>query len=175
MASQLPVEGFSRQNFETPFLNLRGMVFSKGVKMQIKNSKTGGIISWMLFFLMILTSCQGLQTTVEAQDRIPLLEGGPHTGTWESNDVSLEYQYIAQEGAFKLNIGGSAERKYDQLSVWIKFLDAQGKVLETKSVFNSGFRVELSRDKGAIEKTFDIPAGSTQFAFQSMLKERLGR
>jgi hypothetical protein len=70
---------------------------------------------------MVLANCQGLQTTVAAQDRIPLLQAGPRTGSWESNDVSLEYQYVAQQGTFKLNIGGEAKRKYDQLSVWIKF------------------------------------------------------
>ena len=143
--------------------------------MQLKNSIAGGIIRCLVFFSMVLATCQGLQTTVAAQDRIPLLQGGPHTGSWESSDVILEYQYVAQEGSFKLNIGGEAKRKYDQLSVWIKFFDAQGKVLETKSVFNSGFRMELSRGKNAIEKTFEIPTGSTQFAFQSMLKDRLGR
>jgi len=145
------------------------------MKMQLKNSRTGGIISCLLFFSVVLANCQGLQTTVAAQDRIPLLQGGPHTGSWESNDVSWEYQYVAQEGTFKLNIGGEAKRKYDQLSVWIKFLDEQGKVLETKSVFNSGFRMKLSKGKDAIEKTFEIPEGSTQFAFQSMLKDHLGR
>jgi hypothetical protein len=145
------------------------------MKVQLKNSGTGGIIRCLIFFSMVLVSCQGLQTTVAARDRIPLLQGGPHAGSWESNDVSLEYQYVAQEGTFKLSIGGEAKRKYDQLSVWIKFLDEQGKVLETKSVFNSGFRMELSRGKDAIEKTFGIPIGSTQFAFQSMLKDRLGR
>ena len=143
--------------------------------MQLKNSTAGGIIRCLLFFSMVLAACQGLPTTVAAQDRIPLLQGGPHTGAWESNDVSLEYQYVAQEGTFKLNIGGEAKRKYDQLSVWIKFFDEQGKVLETKSVFNSGFRMKLSRGKDAIEKTFEIPKSSTQFAFQSMLKERIGR
>ena len=124
---------------------------------------------------MVLAPFQGLQTTVAAQDHIPLLQGGPHTGSWESYDVSLEYQYIAQQGTFKLNIGGEAKRKYDQLSVWIKFFDAQGKVLATETVFNSGFRMQLSKGKDAIEKTFEIPTGSTQFAFQSMLKERVGR
>ena len=143
--------------------------------MLLKNSMAGGIIRCLLFFSMVLATWLCLNSTVAAQDRIVLLQGGPHTGSWGSNDVSLEYQYVAQAGTFKLNIGGEAKRKYDQLTVWIKFLDAQGKVLETKSVFNSGFRMELSRGKNAIEKTFEIPTGSTQFAFQSMLKERLGR
>ena len=122
-----------------------------------------------------MVTWQGLQTTVAAQDRIALLLGGPHAGSWESSDVLLEYEYVARQNTFKLNIGGKAKRGYDQLSVWIKFFDAQGKVLKTKSVFNSGFRRKLSRDKGGIEKTFEIPISSTQFAFQSMLKIREGR
>jgi hypothetical protein len=143
--------------------------------MRLKNYRTGRLIRCLLFFSMVLATWLCFHSTVAAQDRIPLLQGGPHTGSWESNDVSLEYQYIAQEGTFKLNIGGEAKRKYDQLSVWIKFFDAQGKALETKSVFNSGFRRGLSRGKDAIEKTFELPTGSAQFAFQSTLKDRLGR
>jgi hypothetical protein len=143
--------------------------------MQLKNSLTPRIIRCLLFFLMLLATCQGLQTTVAAQDLIPLQQGGPHAGSWESSDVFLEYQYVAQQSTFKINIGAKAKRGYDQLSVWIKFFDAQRKVLKTKSVFNSGFRQKLSRDKGGIEKTFEIPINSTQFAFQSMLKIREGR
>lgn len=143
--------------------------------MQLKNSRAAGIISCLVFFSMVLANCQGLQTTVAAQDRIPLLQGGPHAGSWESSDVVLEYQYVAQEGTFKLNIGGNAKQKYDQLSVWIIFIDDQGKLLETKSVFDSGYRMQLSKGKDAIEKSFEIPLNSTQFAFQSMLKIREGR
>ena len=108
--------------------------------MQLKNFIAGGIIGCLLFFSMVLAICQGLQTKFAAQDRIPLLQGGPNTGSWESSDVSLGYQYVAQPGSFKLNIGGSAKRGYDQLSVWIIFFDKHGKVLEQKSVYNSGFR-----------------------------------
>ena len=143
--------------------------------MQLKNFLAERIIRCLLFFSMVLVTCQSLQTTVAAKDLIPLQKGGPHTGSWESSDVFLEYQYVSQQNTFKLNIGGKAKRKYDQLSVWIKFFDAQGKVLEKKSVFNSGFRQKLPRGKDLIEKTFEIPINSTQFAFHSMLKERLGR
>ena len=143
--------------------------------MQLKNPQAERIIRCLLFFSMVLATCQGLQATVAAQNLIPLQQGGPHAGSWESGDVSLEYQYVAQQDTFKLNIGGKAKRGYDQLSVWIKFFDAQGKVLETKTVFNSGFRQKLLRPKGGIEKTFEIPPSSTQFAFQSMLKLREGR
>ena len=143
--------------------------------MQSKNSLAGRIIRSLVFFSMVWVTWQVLQTTVAAQDLIALQQGGPHAGSWESSDVFLEYQYVAQQSTFKLNIGGKAKRGYDQLSVWIKFFDAQGKVLKTKSVFNSGFREKLPGGKGGIEKTFEIPISSTQFAFQSMLKIRQGR
>jgi len=143
--------------------------------MQLKNSLAERIIRCLLFFLMVLATCQGLQTAVAAQDLIPLQQGGPHAGSWESSDVFLQYQYVAQQSTFKINIGGKAKRGYDQLSVWIKFFDAQGKVIEKKSVFNSGFRQKLFRGKDRIEKTFEIPISSTQFAFHSMLMDRQGR
>ena len=143
--------------------------------MQSKNSIAGGIIRCLLFFSIVLVICQGLQTTAAARDLIPIRQGGPHTGSWESSDVLLDYQYVVEQGTFKLNIGGKAKRGYDQLSVWIKFVDPQGKVLEKKSVYNSGFRRKLLRDKGRIEKTFEIPTSSTQFTFHSMLMERTGK
>jgi hypothetical protein len=143
--------------------------------MKLKNSLAVGVIRCLLFFSMVLGTSQGLQSTVAAQNLIPLQQGGPHAGSWESSDVSLEYQYVAQQNSFKLNIGGKAKRGYDQLSVWIKFFDEQGKVLETKNVYNSGFRQKFSRGKGGIEKTFEIPINSTQFAFQSRLKIREGK
>jgi hypothetical protein len=145
------------------------------IKKQLKNSLAEKIIRCLLFFSIMLVTYQGLQTTVAAQDFIPLKQGGPHAGSWESSDVFLQYQYVAQQNTLKLNIGGKAKRGYDQLSLWIKFFDAQGKVLEKKSLFNSGFRQKLFRGKDRIEKTFEIPTSSTQFAFHSMLMIRQGR
>ena len=143
--------------------------------MQFKNSKAKEIIRWLVFFLMVLITCQGLQTAVAARDLFPLQQGGPHTGAWESSDVVVDFKYVAQQGSFKLDIGGKAKRGYDQLSVWIKFTDAQGKVLEKKSVYNSGFRQKLLRAQGRIEKTYEIPPNTTQFTFHSMLQLRQGR
>ena len=143
--------------------------------MQLKTTIAGEIIRCLLFFSMVLVIWQVLQTTVAAQELIPIREGAPHAGSWESSDVLLDYQYVAEQGTFKLNIGGKAKQGYDQLSVWIKFVNPQGKVLEKKSVYNSGFRQKLLRAQGRIKKTFEIPTGSTQFTFHSMLMARKGR
>jgi len=132
------------------------------------------LIGFLVICLIVLSACVGTQTMVAPQDSTSLVQGGPHTGSWESNDVNLNYQYVYQPGTLKLNFGGSAKRGYDQLLIWITFFDAQGKLLETKSVFSSGFRQNFSKGRGSNEKTFEIPMDSTQFSFKSMLKVRTG-
>jgi hypothetical protein len=132
-------------------------------------------ILWVAFQF----SCVGPgQMTVPPERRIPLVKDTPQQGSWESSDVALQYQYVEQNGAIQLSITGQAKRGYDQLVVWVNLVDAQGKILETKSIFNSGYRTERSYgkpQKGTIEKTLEIPPGSTAIAFESMLKTRRSR
>ena len=142
--------------------------------MELKNFIGEELIGFLVLFSIVLSACVGTQTMVAPQDSISIVQGGPHTGSWESNDVNLNYQYVYQPGTLKLNFGGSAKRGYDQLSIWITFFDAQGKLLETKSIFNSGFRQKFSPGRDSNEKIFEIPMDSTQFSFKSMLKARTG-
>jgi hypothetical protein len=116
--------------------------------------------------------------TVAPEKRIPLIKDTPHKGSWESSDVTLEYQYVEQNDVIQLSVAGEAKRGYDQLMVWVKFVDAEGKILETKSIYNSGFRSGSSGErprKGRIEKTFEMPPGTTDIAFQSSLQPRTSR
>ena len=132
-------------------------------------------ILWIAF----QSSCAGPgQMTVAPERRIPLIEDTPQKGSWESNDVALQYQYVDQAGVIQLTVTGSAKRGYDQLMVWVEFVDAGGKILKTESIYNSGFRTGSSGGKphkGRIEKTFDMPPGTTYIAFQSSLQPRRGR
>ena len=118
------------------------------------------------------------QMTVAPERRIPLFKDTLQQGSWESSDVALNYQYVEQPGVIQLSVTGKAKRGYDQLSVWVLFVDAQGKVLETKSIYNSGYRTRESgtgRHKGTIEKTFEMPLATTHIAFQSSLQPRTGK
>jgi hypothetical protein len=115
---------------------------------------------------------------VAPERRIPLFESTPNAGSWESSDVALEYQYVKQTDVIQLSVTGKAKRGYDQLNVWVLFVDAEGKVLEKQSIYNSGFRSGTSRTKphkGTIEKTFEMPLETTHIAFQSLLQPRRGR
>ena len=118
------------------------------------------------------------QMAVAPERRIPLFESTPHEGSWESNDVALEYQYVKQTNVIQLSITGKAKRGFDQLDVWVLFVDADGKVLEKGTIYNSGFRSGTSKHrphKGKIERTFDMPLETTHIAFQSSWQPRLGR
>ena len=132
-------------------------------------------ILWIAFQF----SCVGPdQITIAPERLIPLVKDTPQQGFWESNDVALEYQYVEQNGAIQLSVTGQAKRGYDQLVVWVNLVDAQGKILETKNIFNSGYRSERSYgkpEKGTIEKTLEIPPGTAAIAFESMLKTRRSR
>lgn len=143
--------------------------------MELKKFIGGPLIGFLVLFLMILSACVGSQMMVAPQDSISLVQGGPQTGSWESYDVLLNYQYVYQPGTFKLNFGGGAKRGYDQLTIWIRFFDAKGKFVETETVYNSGFREKFLPRRDSHEKIFEIPMESAQFAFQSMLKKRTSR
>ena len=118
------------------------------------------------------------QMAVAPERRIPLFESTPHAGSWESNDVALEYQYVKQSDVIQLSVTGKAKRGYDQLNVWVLFVDAEGKVLKKGSIYNSGFRSGSSKHrphKGKIEVNFEMPLETTHIAFQSSWQPRLGR
>ena len=137
--------------------------------MEFKKAAMGEFKYGLLFLSILLIGCQGLQT-IAPKDRIALLQGGPHTGSWESSDVLLKYEYVRQPGLIKLGIDLEAKDKFDQLSVWVSFLDTEGKILETKSIYNSGYRRDLSmnrRVEGSVEKTFEVPMGAHHLALQS--------
>ena len=151
--------------------------------MRSKKIILGAFKCWFVILSIIFTvfqsSCVSLgQMTVAPERRIPLFESTPHEGSWESSDVALKYQYIKQTDVIQLSVTGKAKRGYDQLIVWVLFVDADGKVLEKGNIYNSGFRSGTSKHrphKGKIEITFEMPLETTHIAFQSSSQLRLGR
>lgn len=136
---------------------------------------------WFVILSILLVAFQyscvsSGQMAVAPERRIPLFKDTPYEGSWESSDVTLEYQYVTQTGVIQLSVTEKAKREYDQLIVWVLFVDAEGKVLEKKRIYNSGFRSVTTRtkpQKGTIEKTFEMPLKTTHIAFQSLLRTRL--
>jgi len=112
----------------------------------------------LLFFSILLIACQGVQRTVAPEDRISLRQGGPHTGTWESNTILLEYQYYKLSPEFKLSVQAKVKTKvrYDGIEVYVLFVDAGGSVLVRKEV--GAYRSE---------NTFEIPPETASISFNA--------
>lgn len=131
----------------------------------------------LLFFLIILVfaaqySCSTAgRRTVAPENRIPLTPDKPQQGSWESQHVVLEYEFVKENGTVGLIIDGRTRQRLDQIVVWLLFLDKQGKLIERETVFNSGFRTQRTkarRMQGTIERSFEVPPETKYIAFQSV-------
>lgn len=109
--------------------------------------------------LLFLIACPGMQKTVTPEDRISLLDGGPHSGNWESRTILLDYQYYKYSGEIKLSlrIKVKTRARNDGYRVWVLFADGQGKILEEKSIWSW-------------ENTLKIPPQTVYLSFRTYLQ-----
>lgn len=141
------------------FMEFSARRFKMELKQVRRIAVKGGFV--LLLLLLLSAACQGVQKTVKPEDRIILLEGGPHSGNWESRMMSLDYQYHNQSGELKLSVRPIVKTKatYAGFKVWVLFVDPQGQILEEKLI-SSG------------EDTFPIPPGTTNLSFRTFLESQ---
>lgn len=113
----------------------------------------------LLLVTIFLIACHGTQTTVASENRIPLLDGGPHAGTRESRTMHLDYEYYKQSGEIKLSlqIKITTRARHEGYRVWVQFADDQGKILEEKSIWSW-------------ENTLKLPPGTVYLSFRTFLQ-----
>jgi hypothetical protein len=119
----------------------------------------------LLFLSIFLIACASTPRTVAQDDRISLRDGGPHTGTWESSSIYLDYRYSTQPGAIQLRVSPRAKRQFTKLTVWALFVDTKGNVLAKQEVYSIGTRP----GSPSLENKFEIPSGTTYLSFSSKL------
>ena len=111
---------------------------------------------------------------VAEEDRIPLMDGGPHKGTWKTRDLSVHYEY--QEAAPSLQVKGVVElgsyipMGYDSLEyfhLYIHFLEDNGTVLATQRIKSSGYNqsFRLVGEKITFNGRFDLTQDTVALAF----------
>ena len=127
------------------------MAFKKVVWRAFKGS--------FLLLQVFLIACPGMQKTVTPEDRISLLDGGPHSGNWESRTILLDYQYYKYSGEIKLSlrIKVKTRARNEGYRVWVLFADGQGKILEEKSIWSW-------------ENTLKIPPQTVYLSFRTYLQ-----
>jgi len=130
----------------------------RGSKMKLKHMMRVAAKGGLVLFLVLSVACQGVQKTVKPEDRIALLEGGPHSGNWRSRNISLDYQYHKQSDEIRLSVRPKVETnvRHTGFEVWLQFVDAQGNVLEEKSIYSG-------------ENMFNIPPGTSDLSFRTFL------
>ena len=126
--------------------------------MELMRVIVGAFKGFILFLSILIVACQGVQRAVAPEDRISLLQGGPHTGIWQSEAILLEYQYYKLSGEFKLSARAKVKTKirYDGIKVYVLFVDAEGGVLESKEV--AVYRMD---------NTFEMPPKATYISFHA--------
>ena len=113
--------------------------------MEFKKIVLKALKGCLLLLIVFLIACQGMQKTVTPEDRIALLDGGPHSGTWESRTMLLDYQYYKHSDEIKLSLGIKVKTKarYDGYRVWVLFADGQGEILEEKSIWSGEISLRM--------------------------------
>ena len=151
------------------------------------NKKVIFIIKRCFFLISIISiiSCQGSLfsyqgRTVDPDRRIDLLEGGPHEGTWQTFDLTINYQYEKKAGILQLSgvteLSLHYKSNYEVLRhffLTLFFLDNEGKVQEGKLIFNAS--ASGLDDQVSFKKRFEIPLGAVSMAFHYDIGVQEGR
>ena len=128
-----------------------------------------------IFLLVGLSNCQSSLTSyrgkqVDPKDRFDLLEGGPHTGAWQTRDLLVDFQYLRKQQ--DLQISGLVKPQtyllhfnlLKSLLLGLHFVDAEGKVLADETLMSAGYRIEMPKQK-AFKANLKIPPGTAAIAF----------
>ena len=109
---------------------------------------------------------------VKEQNRISLLEQGPHKGHWKTRDISIEYEYRKETDNFK--ISGMVELAHyikggyntlEYLYLYVYFLEADGIVLEARTQTLASRRWLITLEKMSFKNSSELPKGTVAIAF----------
>ena len=136
----------------------------------------GGFVTNLLIIVAatLLFNCSG--ATIRPEQRIPLTADTPYESTVKTTDYSMDYQIVYKpansSGGGTLQFAGKLvpRRGLDSMSIWINFLDADGKTIGSKTLYSPGAGRGAARSN--LEKTFDVPPGTVSVAFTHNAREK---
>jgi hypothetical protein len=129
----------------------------------------------MIFVAVALVlGCSG--ATIRPEQRIALTADTPYESTVKTTDYSMDYQIVYKpagaSGGGTLQFSGKLvpRRGLDSMSIWINFLDAEGKIIGSKTLYSPGAGRGAART--SLEKTFEVPPGTVSMAFTHNAREK---
>lgn len=132
-----------------------------------------GPVAVLLFIaaVMLVSACSGAQ--IKPDQRIPLTADAPYESVVKTTDYSMDYQIVytaaGSSGGGTLQFKGKLvpRRGLDSLSIWINFLDTEGKTIAGKTLYSPGAA------RTSLEQTFNLPAGTASVAFTHIAREKI--
>jgi len=103
----------------------------------------------------LFLSCSGVNPLspgawVEEKNRIPVLADGSQEGSWETRDLTIEYELLQDDNTIQIsgvvNFGGHHTSNFttlEYLEIYIHALGPNGIVTQTKAVKTFGFRRQV--------------------------------
>ena len=118
--------------------------------------------------MLVLAACAGGVQVIPTGEQIPILGSGTHPGQWQSMDAEVRYRYtVDSQSPDRIQVSGtiSPRSRLAELKLTMAFLDGEGKVLESRLLYSSGYRQE--QIGGTFEQTLDLPQDAEAFTFRS--------
>lgn len=106
-------------------------------------------ILFALGALVFFSGCQQdlIGKEVPANKRISLVKNESQTGRWEAFEYAMNYKYLytqPKEGVpGAIEFSASLEKSaggLDSLSIWMYLLDKNGRIMEIKSIYDTGYK-----------------------------------
>jgi hypothetical protein len=121
------------------------------------SKKTLMVFKLFIGFILInlSLSCSGVNPLspgawVEEKNRVSLLAAGPQKGSWETRDLTIEYELVHQDDALQISgvvdFGGHHTSNFttlEYLTIYIHALGPNGIVRQTKAVKTFGYRRQI--------------------------------
>lgn len=135
----------------------------------LANSKTIRL-GFMIAMTAALCACQSSQLSytgrvVSEERRIVILGGGPHSGSWQTDDLKLDYEYRQAQQSF--NIAGAVNFRHPKV-IWtfrldVHFADSTGAIIESRNLVAGGNRQMI--DTLSFEENLNIPSNAANMSF----------
>jgi hypothetical protein len=134
---------------------------------------------WIVLLAFVLGACANAGSQrfagrkTKPASRVAVVPGGPHQAHWQTRDLTLTFDYQWEAGRF--DIAGSVELSQklqhftilDNLRIRLHFLDAEGVILSTYNVWNSGNQENMHYHfvYWKYDKRYTPPDGTTMIGF----------
>ena len=132
-------------------------------------------MSLSIFFMLSFYACNAslfsyLGATVDTENRIALLEGKSRKGSWNTRDLSVNYNYKMDTNFLQLS--GQVEfdnhlqynfTSLNHFSLWVYFIDEEGKIVGYKAIAVAGYRRRIKNI--SFDHNIEMPSNVNSITF----------